>query len=134
MLPIKFFIVLIVVAVIGTIFILLSGDLIPQSTATSSNSPVSAGDDPADPATVDTGELISSTAEPVESPVLLQKEGPSLLEFHCTQCHMTQALKKFKKSRSEWEMTLTQMEEFSGHLDDTEKIILLDYLAPADNP
>jgi hypothetical protein len=134
MLPIKFFIVLIFVAVIGTGFILLSGDLIPQSTATSSNSPVSAGGDPADPAAVETGELISSTAEPFESPLLSQKEGPSLLEFHCTQCHMTQALKKFKKSRSAWEMTLGQMEEFGVHLDEAEKIILLDYLASVDNP
>jgi hypothetical protein len=41
-------------------------------------------------------------------------------------------LEKEKKSRSGWEKTLEQMEALGVHLEDTEKAILLDYLATSD--
>jgi hypothetical protein len=39
---------------------------------------------------------------------------------------------QIKKPRAEWEKTLAQMEAMGVHLDNSEKAVLLDYLALAD--
>lgn len=56
------------------------------------------------------------------------QNGLSILESRCAQCHTPQWLKKTKKTQTEWEITLAQMERIGVHLSDTEKDILIDYL------
>lgn len=75
----------------------------------------------------------STKAPPVSQKVSLQ-DGPSLLESHCAQCHPTQGLEKTQKSYAEWEKSLSHMETMGVHLDESEKTILLKYLAVTANP
>jgi hypothetical protein len=83
---------------------------------------------------VDASELVSATTEPLVSQMPPLQDGPSLLERHCSKCHLVQSLQQIKKSRTEWERTLAQMEGMGVHLDDTEKVNLLNYLTTADKP
>jgi mono/diheme cytochrome c family protein len=80
------------------------------------------------------GALISTAAEPAapqETPI---NDGTALLERHCAKCHLVQRLQQIKKPPSEWEKTLTQMETMGVHLEDAEKVDLLEYLTAADKP
>lgn len=61
-------------------------------------------------------------------------DGRSILESSCSQCHLVESLLRVKKSRSDWEEALQQMEMMGVHLADTEKVILLDYLAATEAP
>ena len=83
---------------------------------------------------VDAGALISATTEPLVSQMPPLQDGPSLLEHHCAKCHLVQSLQQTKKARAEWERTLAQMEGMGVHLEDTEKVNLLDYLSEAEKP
>jgi len=134
MLPIKFFFALIIVALFGTIFLLFSDRFIPQSSSTDFISPAVAGDKQMETAKVETGELTSAVAESVETRAASRPDGPSLLESRCSSCHVTKGLEQFRKSRSEWESTLAQMEAFGVRISGDERVILLDYLSTADNP
>jgi len=79
--------------------------------------------------------IISTTvAEPDVIQAQSQQDGPSLLRSHCARCHSTQWLEQIKESRSEWEGNLSQMERMDVRLSDTEKAILLDYLASNNVP
>jgi cytochrome c5 len=77
---------------------------------------------------------IPSTTEPLVSETASRQDGPSLLESHCAQCHNTQSLEQTKKSYAEWEKTLSHMETMGVHLDESEKVVLIKYLAVTDNP
>jgi mono/diheme cytochrome c family protein len=125
--PVNFLVALIIVAFLVAILVLLSG-------GTQINSAAGLMDDPQETVTIEAGERISITSKPVESLVSSREDGRSLLESHCAKCHLTQGLKQLKKSRSEWEVTLAQMEALGAHLNDAEKAILIDYLASAENP
>jgi hypothetical protein len=72
--------------------------------------------------------LTTSAPEPVASLEISIQDGQSLLEAHCSQCHLTHSLDQVEKSRGEWEMDLKKMETFGVRLGDSEKTILLDYL------
>lgn len=85
-------------------------------------------------AQIDAGTPISVATEPTVSQMPPIHDGPALLERHCAKCHLVQSLQQIKKARAEWERTLAQMEGMGVHLDDTEKINLLDYLSEADKP
>lgn len=61
-------------------------------------------------------------------------DGRSILESSCSQCHLVESLLQVKKSRTDWEGALQQMEMMGVHLSDTEKVSLLDYLATAEAP
>jgi hypothetical protein len=56
-------------------------------------------------------------------------DGRSILENNCAECHLVQSLLQIKKSRTEWEGALQQMELIGIHLNETEKVVLLDYIA-----
>lgn len=77
---------------------------------------------------------IAATPEPVLIQAASQKDGPALLESHCTRCHTIQSFNQIKKSRPEWENALAKMEGLGVHLDENDKIILLDYLEFANQP
>lgn len=77
---------------------------------------------------------ISVPAEPAAPQVSTTQEGKSLVEVHCIRCHPVQWLKQVDKSRSDWKKTLEQMEAMGVPLEDSEKVILLNYLAIADEP
>jgi hypothetical protein len=83
---------------------------------------------------VDASPFIAATPEPVLIQAVSQKDGPALLESHCTRCHTIQSFNQIKKSRLEWENALAKMEALGVHLDENEKIILLDYLELANQP
>lgn len=78
--------------------------------------------------------FIAATPEPVLIQAASQKDGPALLESHCTRCHTLQSFNQINKSRMEWENALAKMEALGVHLDENEKIILLDYLELANQP
>jgi cytochrome c5 len=73
--------------------------------------------------------IISATTGAAESQVTPQQDGPELLQDHCAQCHAVHLLEQSKKSRTDWEKTLSRMEKNGVRLTDTEKYILLDHLA-----
>jgi hypothetical protein len=62
------------------------------------------------------------------------RDGSTILENNCTQCHLVQSLLQIKKSRIGWEEALGKMEAMGIHLSETEKITLLDYLASNEEP
>lgn len=132
--PVNLLIALIVVAIFGTILVLLSDGLIIQSNGTQIVSPADVMADPVEPLVVDVREPIHEIGESVEYQVTSQEDGRSLLESLCAQCHIPQLLMQVKKERIEWEKTLAQMEAVGVHLSDDEREILLDYLTAADNP
>ncbi len=67
----------------------------------------------------------------IETPL---PDGQSLLQSRCTQCHELRRLQQIKKSRTEWAKSLSRMEWLNVRLSDTEKTVLLDYLAMVDKP
>jgi cytochrome c5 len=83
---------------------------------------------------VEAAPFVAATHDPVLIQPASQKDGPALLESHCNRCHTLQSLTQIKKSRSEWENALAKMEALGVHLDENEKIILLDYLSLANQP
>jgi cytochrome c5 len=74
---------------------------------------------------------IPAKIESTETQAGALPDGQSLLETRCAQCHLVQSLEQNQKSRLDWEKSLKQMEMMGVRLDDTEKGILLDYLAAA---
>jgi hypothetical protein len=61
-------------------------------------------------------------------------DGRSIIENNCARCHLVQSLLQSKKSRTEWEGALQQMELMGIHLNVTERVVLLDYLATKEEP
>ena len=80
----------------------------------------------------------SSLASHPSSSSIIQEtprlEGPTILQSHCAQCHDVQWLEQIQKTRQGWEQMLIRMEGMGVHLSDQEKVVLLNYLAVADNP
>ncbi|UCC51510.1 MAG: hypothetical protein JSV68_20750 [Anaerolineaceae bacterium] len=79
-------------------------------------------------APVETSVIIPVTTEAAESPVTPQQDGSELLQEHCAQCHAVQLLEQSKKSRTDWEKTLSRMERIGMLMSDTERYVVLDYL------
>ena len=80
------------------------------------------------------GPLNLSTQATISSPERALQEGPLLLETRCTQCHSLETVLQIKKTRAEWERTLSQMESLNVKISDSEKKVLLDYLTSVDDP
>jgi len=76
----------------------------------------------------------SSAANPTPSMETPFQDGGSLVQSRCAQCHDLQWLQQVKKTRMEWETTLSRMEWFNVKLGKAEKTVLLDYLAHVDEP
>ena len=85
-------------------------------------------------AQLDSGTPVPAAIELATSQVPPIQNGTALLERHCAKCHLVQSLQQIKKPRSEWEKILAQMEGMGLHLDDNEKVDLLNYLTVADQP
>lgn len=134
MLSMRFFIALIIVALFVTVFVLFNNRIIPQNTGSQSNSQVVVEAEQSEPARAEADGFVSTTTEPAAFQVPSQIDGASLLESHCSKCHVVQALEKFNKSRSEWELTLTQMETLGASLSEAESVVLLDYLTSVAKP
>jgi len=83
-------------------------------------------------AQVDTSVLPDSSPEPVDTQVESQDDGQVLLQRECSECHAINLLLEIKKSRVEWEKTLTFMNGMGVHMDEAEEGILLDYLSAAE--
>jgi cytochrome c5 len=122
------------ITIFAVIQVLLAACSTPPSTVAQTNSLSDVGDALVERVEVqaDAGGLISATTEPVTPQVTPLQDGLSLLESRCTQCHIAQWLMQIKKPRAKWEKTLAQMEAMGVHLDNSEKAVLLDYLALAD--
>ncbi len=71
----------------------------------------------------------SATPSPTPTP-----EGAALLESRCTLCHSSDRPKRAKKTRKEWEETVNRMIENGAQLTDSEKKVLVDYLAKTYKP
>jgi mono/diheme cytochrome c family protein len=83
---------------------------------------------------VDAAATVPPASTPAGSPATTTAQGQSILESHCAQCHVVEGLQQIKKSPSEWDYTLAQMEALGASLDEQEKVILLDYLAVTGKP
>ena len=100
----------------------------PPTTPTERVTPAERGEVQAYP-----GRLISTPTEPAVTHKTRQRDGLAILESHCTQCHQPEWILQVEKPRTAWEKTLELMGAMGVHLDDSEKDILLNYLAIADN-
>jgi hypothetical protein len=74
------------------------------------------------------------TQAPTASPKAALQEGPLILQARCTQCHSLEKIQQAKKTRAEWEQTLSEMESYNAKISDAEKKVLLDYLSPVNHP
>jgi hypothetical protein len=57
--------------------------------------------------------------------------GATLLDTRCSVCHSANRPKKAKKTREQWEQTVTRMIGKGAKLSEAEKAVLVDYLAKA---
>lgn len=122
------------VMVIAVVLVMLAIGFIPLRGANQVDSQSDVRDAPMEHVNIQiaTSTIIPSTRVPLASQSVSLQDGPSLLERHCAQCHPTQGLEKTQKSYAEWEKTLSHMETMGVHLDESEKTILLKYLAVTD--
>ena len=61
-------------------------------------------------------------------------EGASLRETRCSVCHGAKKAKGAKKTRDQWDQTVTRMIGKGAKLTEAEKKILVDYLAETYKP
>ncbi len=132
----NFFITIIFDAVFVAILAMQASCTVPPSTGTQIDSPPDAQDALTEHTVsqADTGELVFTIREPdaVQGTPLL--DGLTLLKSNCTMCHVPEWFDQIEKSPAEWEAILERMKLLGVQLSDTEKDILLDYLAAADKP
>ncbi len=76
----------------------------------------------------------ASTQAPTPSAETALQQGQLLLQTRCTQCHGLQRALQAKKTRAEWEKTLSRMQSFGASISDAEKNVLLDYLTSVNTP
>jgi hypothetical protein len=123
-------------AVFAVILVLLASCSIPPNSATQVDSPNDVQDALVEHVAVqgDPGAIVSATMEPAASQAIPVPDGPALLKTHCVRCHVITSLDQIEKPRNEWENALARMEAMGVNLSDTEKEVLLNYLAVADQP
>jgi mono/diheme cytochrome c family protein len=73
----------------------------------------------------------SATVSPAEMPA---QDGATLLEARCSICHSADRAKQVKKTRDEWDQTVTRMIDRGAQLTEAEKAALVDYLASTYGP
>lgn len=73
----------------------------------------------------------SATAPQAETRAL---DGAALLETRCSTCHNADRPKKVKKTRDQWEQTVTRMIGKGAQLTEVEKTVLVEYLAQTYKP
>ena len=131
----RMMIALIVTAFVAAL-VLLAANSIPASTSPSSKTPsdVQGVQTKRSEVPTEVGPSNLSMQGPTPSPETALQEGSLLLQTRCTQCHSLQQVLQAKKTRTEWEETLSKMESFNAKISDTEKQVLLDYLTNLDKP
>lgn len=82
---------------------------------------------------VEANAVLTVTPQAAE-PIVLEQDGTTLLQAHCAQCHSVKLLEHTRKSRADWEKTLSRMERYSGLLSDAEKLTVLNLLDASDKP
>ena len=73
----------------------------------------------------------SATAPQAETPAL---NGATLLETRCSACHNADRPRQVKKTREQWEQTVTRMIGKGAQLTEVEKTVLVEYLAKTYKP
>lgn len=68
----------------------------------------------------------SATISAAETPVF---NGVTLLETRCRACHSADKPRKSKKTREQWEQTVTRMIGKGAQVTEAEKTVLVNYLA-----
>jgi cytochrome c5 len=77
----------------------------------------------------------SGSSQPTQVPAAPgAADGASLLETRCSVCHSADRPKQAKKTRDQWDQTVTRMMSKGAQLTDAEKSVLLDYLAKTYKP
>jgi cytochrome c5 len=56
-------------------------------------------------------------------------DGATLLETRCSTCHSPDRATSARKTRDQWEQTVSRMIEHGAQLTEEEKTVLIDYLA-----
>jgi hypothetical protein len=133
--PKDLFITIIVNAVFAAVLGLLTSCSMPQKSVTQTVSSRDVRDALAEQVAfqADAGAVVSIAEGPVAPHDMPVQSGLSLLQSHCSGCHLTAWIDQIEKPRAEWEEILERMESMDVHLSDSEKDVLLDYLAVADN-
>lgn len=83
---------------------------------------------------VETKTPLTATPEAEDSLIVPEGSGATLLQTHCAQCHSVKLLEHTRKSRADWEKTLSRMERHSGPLSDAEKLLVLEHLTTSAKP
>jgi hypothetical protein len=82
----------------------------------------------------DAREIAPEVSATITTQEISIRDGSTILENNCTQCHVVKSLLQIKKSRVGWEDALALMETMGVQLSETEKITLIDYLATNEEP
>ncbi|NWF76326.1 MAG: hypothetical protein HXY53_07160 [Nitrospirae bacterium] len=80
----------------------------------------------------DTASSQSTQNQSILTGLLAEKstiDGATLLETRCSLCHSADRAKQAKKTREQWDKTVTRMISKGAQLTEAEKTLLLDYLA-----
>jgi hypothetical protein len=91
-------------------------------------------EEPTEPPTEEPTEVPAEepTEAPAEEPVAVDAE--ALLQDRCTECHALNRTTSARKSREQWDETVSRMIGYGVELSDEEKAALLDYLAETYGP
>jgi cytochrome c5 len=127
MLSIRFLITLFVIAILAILVVFFNDRLITQISNPGFNS-INVKEESAATKEVDPSTSLLSTPESGINSGEKPLSGPSIMETHCSECHVIQVLEQNSKSRSDWEITLEKMGDFGLQLSQEEQDILLDYL------
>ncbi|MFH0803424.1 MAG: hypothetical protein V2A78_13705 [bacterium] len=73
----------------------------------------------------------SGSSKPAQAPpsATPAPDGATLLETRCSACHSADKPKQARKTRDQWEQTVTDMIGKGAQLTEAEKKVLVDYLA-----
>lgn len=61
-------------------------------------------------------------------------DGKALMNERCTVCHNTERIQAAKKTRADWEATVSRMKGNGAKLNDAETTALIDFLAATYKP
>ena len=61
-------------------------------------------------------------------------DGKALMNERCTVCHNTERIQAAKKTRADWEATVSRMKGKGAKLNDAETTALIDFLAATYKP
>jgi hypothetical protein len=133
--PARAFMAFFVTALVAAV-VLLAANSISARTTTLTGTPSDNQEVQTEAAITKTEAVFSNlpTQAPTPFPQTALQEGQLLLQDRCTQCHPLQKVLQVKRTRTEWEKILSEMESFNVKISDPEKEVLLGYLISVDNP